>query len=142
MIEIDRGSPFHADMFEEVAFDMRDVPSYQVGDRVVFRAFKRSTHPGPRAQHVRPEPSGDGYQYEVDKFWSVRETRGGQLVLITRRGKQHVVDSSDPALRRAGWWERIFYSDRFPDESGITSVPGNPERENREPAAFPSPPKG
>jgi hypothetical protein len=101
---------------------MKEAPSYQVGDRVVFRACKRSTHPGPRAQHVRPEPSGEGYQYEVDKFWIVRERRGEQLILVTRRGKLRAVDNNDPALRRAGWWERLMYRDRFPDDAGITGT--------------------
>jgi hypothetical protein len=76
---------------------------------------KRSTHPGPRARHVRPERSGEGYQYEVDKFWAVGEVRNDQLVLITRRGKVRVVESNDPLVRRANWWQQIVYRDKFPD---------------------------
>jgi hypothetical protein len=121
---------------------MSVVSSYQAGDRVVFRACKRSTHPGPRARHVRPEPSGEGYQYEVDKFWAVREVRGRELVLITRRGKLRVVESDDPALHRATWLERIIYGDRFPSRAGISADADNRERENPESAIFPSPRKG
>ncbi|HWE02983.1 MAG TPA: hypothetical protein VG326_11300 [Tepidisphaeraceae bacterium] len=90
------------------------VQKYSVGDRVIFRACKRSTHPGLRARHVRPEPLGEGYQYEVDKFWTVSEIRGGQLVLLTRRGKIRVVDIADPSLHGATWLERMLYRDRFP----------------------------
>lgn len=120
---------------------MRDVSWYRVGDRVIFRASKRSTHPGPRARHVRPELSGEGYQYEVDKFWAVREVRGRELVLVTRRGKLRVVDGDDPALHRANWWERLLYGDRFPIQAGASGG-DNQERENPEPAIFPSPRKG
>ena len=122
------------------------VPLYRVGDRVIYRATSRSTHPGPRALHVRPEISGEGYQYEVDKFWAVQEVRTNVLVLVTRRGKLRVVDASDPLLRRAGWWERIAYRDRFPNESSSNSWVrpdfGDPQRENPESSAFPSPRKG
>lgn len=123
----------------EVAVKMFDTPSYRVGEPVIFRASKRSTHPGPRAQHVRPEISGDGYQYEVDKYWAVREVAGNQLVLLTRRGKTRVVDAGDPALRRAGWWERIAYKDRFPQLDDTTTPADSPTPGNRESGASPSP---
>ena len=95
---------------------MRTAHLFHIGDRVVVRVCKRSTHPGPRAQHVRPEQSGEGYQYEVDKFWSVGEVRDDQLVLLTRRGKVRLADVNDPAIRRAKWWQRIIYRDRFPEQ--------------------------
>jgi predicted SPOUT superfamily RNA methylase MTH1 len=95
---------------------MRSSHSFQVGERVIFRMIKRSVHPGPRAVHVRPEPAGEGYQYEVNKFWTVSEVRDNQVVLVTRRGKTRVVDANDPALRRAGWWERLAYRGRFPTD--------------------------
>lgn len=96
---------------------MIKVNAFQTGDRVVVRVFKRSTHPGPRAMHVRPEQSGDGYQYEVDKFWAVSEVRGDKLVLVTRRGKLRFADLNDPGIRHARWWERIAYRDRFPQQT-------------------------
>jgi hypothetical protein len=110
-----------------------------VGEPVIFRASKRSTHPGPRARHVRPEVGGEGYQYEVDKFWAVREISGDQLVLLTRRGKVRVVEMRDPALRRAAWWERIAYRDRFPHIQEANARPDNSEPENPESATYPSP---
>jgi hypothetical protein len=81
---------------------------------VVYIAAKRSVHPGPRAKEIRPEPSGEGYRYLVDKYWLVVEVRGETLVLRTRTGKLHEVRSSDPCLRAASWRERLLYRNRFP----------------------------
>jgi hypothetical protein len=61
-----------------------------------------------------PEPNGEEYSYCVDKFWGVAGLENGQVVLITRRGKQHTVDPDDPNLRPARWWERFLFRDRFP----------------------------
>ncbi len=66
---------------------------------------------------------GEGYQYEVDKFWTVREVRETELVLLTRRGKVRVVDIADPLLHGANWWERIIYRDRFPNDAA-SNPPG------------------
>jgi hypothetical protein len=45
----------------------------------------------------------------------VAEVRSdGHLVLVTRRGKQHDVEATDPRLRPASLWERLFYKQRFP----------------------------
>lgn len=92
---------------------------YQIGEKVICSVSKRSAHPGPRAHHVRPEISGEGYHYQVDKFWTVREVRQSQLVLLTRRGKLHVVDGNDPSIHRARWWERLIYWGRFPKDAGF-----------------------
>ncbi|MBW3598159.1 MAG: hypothetical protein KY475_12925 [Planctomycetes bacterium] len=86
----------------------------QPGDPVIYRKMKRSESPGPRAIKVHPTPKGEEYLYEVDKFWTVAETRGDQLLLVTRRGKQHLVDRKTPHLRRPNWVERWLYRDRFP----------------------------
>jgi hypothetical protein len=88
---------------------------FQAGDPVIFRMRKHSTHPGPRAKNVMPQPRGEAYSYQVDKFWIVaRVQEDGKLVLKTRRGKTHVVEPDDINLRRAHWWERWLYRDRFP----------------------------
>ncbi len=90
--------------------------SYQAGDPVVFVVSKISTDPGPRAHDIHPAPYGDTYQYVVEKYWTVRRVNDAGIVeLVTRRGKVHSVSSDDPRLRRARWWERWFYSERFPD---------------------------
>jgi hypothetical protein len=88
---------------------------YKPGALVIYRVAKISTHPGPRAKDIAPAPKGETYSYEVDKFWVVAESgRDGKLRLRTRRGKEHVVDSRDPRLRPARWWERLMYRGRFP----------------------------
>ncbi len=84
-------------------------------DFVIYRKHKFSVHPGPNAKGVFPAPHGDYYSYCVDKFWrviSVRPTH--EVVICTRRGKQHTVAADDPALRRASWWERLLFRHRFP----------------------------
>ncbi len=88
---------------------------YRTGDPVIYRKLKHSVHPGERAKNVEPAPNGDYYTYEVDKFWTVADlTEDGKLVLVTRRGKKHVISPNDPNVRRANLWERFLYADRFP----------------------------
>jgi hypothetical protein len=88
---------------------------YRRGDRVIYRVTKHSSHPGRRAKDVTPEPMGEFYSYEVDKYWVVADVVGdGKLRLRTRRGKEHVVDPNDDRLRHAHWWEKLFYKNRFP----------------------------
>ena len=100
---------------------------YRLGDPVVFTANKHSAHPGPRAEKVQPEPHGEGYSYDVKKFWLITEIRSdGTIAAITRRGKRRLVRRDDPRLRPARWWERLLYRSRFPqppsdDESGTTA---------------------
>ena len=89
---------------------------YRLGDRVVFIANKHSAHPGPRAEKVQPEPHGEGYSYDVKKFWRVSEVRNdGTIAAITRRGKRRLVRGDEPRLRPARWWERLLYRSRFPE---------------------------
>ena len=88
---------------------------YRPGDRVVYTATKHSAHPGPRAESVQPEMHGEGYWYDVKKYWLVVQVRpDGVLTVITRRGKERDIPSSDPRLRPARWWEALFLRDRFP----------------------------
>ncbi len=88
---------------------------YQPADLVVYRMQKYSPHPGPRATEISPAPKGESYAYMVDKFWIVAEVRGdNKLLLKMRRGKEHLVDADDPRLRRARWWEKLIYRNKFP----------------------------
>ncbi len=90
--------------------------AYLVGDWVVYTREKYSPSPGPRAKNVSPALHGELYSYEVDKYWAVREVRNQQeLVLETRRGKVHAVPICDVRLRKPSLWERLFYSNRFPN---------------------------
>jgi len=87
----------------------------KVGEPVVFRLSKLSSHPGPRAQSIKPAPRGEQYWYEVDKFWVVSEARpSGELVLKTRRGKTHVLPSDHAKLRRPRLWEKLLYRHKLP----------------------------
>ena len=87
---------------------------WKPGDWVIYRKQKFSTSPGPRAKQVLPATQGETYSYFVEKFWVVADVLDdGQLLLRTRRGKNHTVTPDDPWLRRARWWERWLYGNRF-----------------------------
>jgi len=89
--------------------------TYKPGEHVIYRVTKLSSSPGPRASDVTPEPRGEHYQYEVDKFWVVAQIPDEKhLVLKTRRGKEHLVDADDPRLRHARWWEWLRWRHKFP----------------------------
>lgn len=101
---------------------------YRLGDPVVYLATKHSVHPGPRAEKVQPEPHGEGYSYDVKKYWLVAEVRDdGMVAALTRRGKKRVVRPDDPRLRPARWWERMFFKSRFPQfpENSGPSAPAD-----------------
>ena len=88
---------------------------YRPGDRVVYTATKHSTHPGPRAEAVHPEQHGEGYWYDVKKYWLVVKVQpDGLVVVVTRRGKERSIPAGDTRLRPARWWELFFFRDRFP----------------------------
>lgn len=96
---------------------------FQLGDQLIFRQSKISSHPTPRAKNVRPSRKGDNYSYVVDKFWVVAATLpSGEIVAQTRRGKQRVLSTDDPNLRRANWLERIVYRHRFPRLASLDSA--------------------
>lgn len=89
---------------------------YKPGDRVVYRLSKHSSHPTPRAVAIWPEPKGEYYSYDVLKYWVVAGVQNdGRLLVVTRRGKRRLIQEDDPALRRARWWERLFFRNRFPE---------------------------
>src|SRR5262249_15657052 len=95
---------------------------FKAGDYVVYRKKKVSLHPGPHAKSIYPAPNGDYYSYDVNKFWTVVEVQANdEMVVWTRRGKRLTLNASDPALRRAGWWERLLFRRRFPP---LESAPG------------------
>ncbi len=90
--------------------------SFHVGDRVVFTRDKHTTKPGPRAKNVVATPHGEMYEYQVDKYWLVVGIQAdGQLIFKTRRGKRHVFSATDPRLRKASLWERLFKAKLFPN---------------------------
>jgi hypothetical protein len=106
---------------------------YHPGDRVIYVAEKHSGHPGPRAEAIQPETHGEGYWYQVKKFWTVLEVLpDGHLKVLTRRGKQRQVATDDPRLRPARWWEKLIYAARFPSPE---TAPLNMVPKHHEPAA-------
>lgn len=89
-------------------------PNYMPGDWVVYRKSKIGPQPGPRAQQVHPSPKGEQYSYVVEKYWIVDQVlANGQLLLRTRRGRAHLIDSADPSLRHAGFLRRWMHRDRY-----------------------------
>lgn len=97
---------------------------FQRGDPVIFTKTKFSVHPGPRAEDIAPASHGDSYSYLVKKFWTVLESEDGRVLVQTRTGKRHWVDSSDPGLRAPTWWEHFRYRERFPTISESESATG------------------
>ena len=89
--------------------------SFQAGEFVVIRVWKRTKRPGARAQSVRPCSKGDTYVYFIEKVWRILEVMAdGQLLLQTRRGKTHLIAAGDPNLRR------LTIADRFRHRSRIS----------------------
>jgi len=87
---------------------------WKAGDWVIYRKQKSSKSPGHRASNVHPASKGDLYHYIVDKYWVVEKVLdNGNIQLGTRRGKTHEVNSHDPLLRHANWWQRLLYRRRY-----------------------------
>ena len=86
-----------------------------VGDVIVYRKQKASTHPGIRAYDIHAAEQGDFYTYLVDKYWVVAGIlRDGRIEAVTRTHKHHHLAPDDPNLRKAGLVERLRYAQRFP----------------------------
>ncbi len=93
---------------------------FKPNDWVVYRKQKFSASPGPRAKNVSAPKHGDTYSYVVDKYWVIKQRLDdNSLLLVTRTGKEHVVDADDPRLRLAKWWERWLLADRFRGEDQL-----------------------
>jgi hypothetical protein len=89
--------------------------NFKVGDCVVYRKPKVSVHPGQHARDIRPAAHGDHYDYAVDKFYRVIAVLADhKITVLTKRGRRHTLAASDPALRRAYWWERLLWRRSFP----------------------------
>ncbi len=111
---------------------------FKIDDWVVYTREKHSLSPGKRAKNISPSPYGEMYSYEVDKFWIVRQIDDSEVVLETRTGKQHTITAKDRRLRKPSWWEKLFYSERFPRKR----IPGKDlpnDGSVRNPTTSPSP---
>lgn len=103
---------------EEQAASLFCVPAFHkisVGDKVVYRKTKFSTHPGNRARDITASEHGENYTYFVDKYWVVTEVLGdGRVVARTRRGKLNYLRPDDPNLRKARLIEEVLHGSWFP----------------------------
>lgn len=95
---------------------------FKPGDPVIYRKQKYSVHPGPNAKNIWPSSGGDYYTYSVDKYYRVIEVPDiNTIVVLTRRGRQRVLNSGDPALRRINFFERLFFRHRFPHSPQLSA---------------------
>ncbi|MEL6894856.1 MAG: hypothetical protein AAFP90_01995 [Planctomycetota bacterium] len=87
---------------------------YHSGDWVVYKKAKRSPHPGPRAELVRPSTKGEAYGYVVRKYWIVDSVLpDGRVEVCTKTGKRHVLEADDPNLDKADFVSRFLYRRRY-----------------------------
>ena len=100
---------------------------FRRGDVVVVARQKHSTSPGPRAREVTPASSGDTYSYIVDKFWLVKSAENGDLRLLTRTGKEHVIAADDFRVRKPSLWERLFFRNKFPSQELLEAPSPTPD---------------
>lgn len=85
------------------------VSHYKPGDHVIYNKPKTSLEPGPRAEHVRPQMTRDGYAYTVRKLWTVADVRNdGRIEVVTRSGKRHELSATDMHLHRPHLWELLY----------------------------------
>ncbi len=90
------------------------IQQFRVGDKIVYHKPKRSFCPGPRAKQVYPLEHGEEYHYVVDKFWKVVQVNNdGTLDVVTRTGKKHRLETSDPNITKAHLLQHLMYRKRF-----------------------------
>jgi hypothetical protein len=88
---------------------------FRPGDCVIYRRQKLSAHFGTHAKDIYPAPGGDTYTYCIPKFYRVIAMQPDHTLLVrTRKGRERTLVPTDPALRRAHWWERLLFASRFP----------------------------
>jgi len=56
----------------------------------------------------------------VDKFWKITKVNSdGTIEVTTRTGKKHLLEASDPNVRKADIFQHLMYRKRFPQLSEI-----------------------
>jgi hypothetical protein len=84
---------------------------YKKGDKVIYLMHKHTVCPKARRPvHLRPQPSGEFYDYDVEKQWAVSKVHLDTLEIKTRTGKTRTIGKSDPRLRKATSWEKFWYT--------------------------------
>jgi hypothetical protein len=85
------------------------------GDCVIFDEVPQTASIESRSGGELDSATGEESAYIVQHYMTVRESsQKGTVVLQTKSGKMHVTLNTNPNLRRARWWERVLYRDRFP----------------------------
>ena len=80
---------------------------YKIGDYIVFKKWKSSTTPSPRAKDMYPSQHGDMYRYSIDKYWKVVEILDENTIEVeTRRGKRHRISVKTENVRRMNFLDR------------------------------------
>ena len=98
--------------------------AFQPGDLVIYTVSKQGLHPGPGARDIQPVPNGEDYTYVVDKYWMVQGfSDSGRIIIVTRRGKTREGTAGAPLLRKATWWQRLRYRERFPSPEVLAENP-------------------
>jgi len=86
----------------------------KVGDFVIVKKFKASTHPSSRAKDIDPAIHGDTYSYRIDKYWKVVQVLDdGMIEIETRGGKRHHLDRRNLGFRKANLLDRLIHRNRF-----------------------------
>jgi hypothetical protein len=89
--------------------------NFRRGDLLIYKKQKHGASPSPKARHIAPAVQAGEFAYVIDKYWVVTGVNDdGTLVARTRGGKSHQLNPKDHNLRRATWWQRLFYRSRFP----------------------------
>lgn len=86
----------------------------KIGDFIIVRKWKSSTHPSPRAKDIYPTQYGDTYYYGIEKYWKVVQVIDDHTIEIeTRRGKRHRIETNDVRFRKAGFLDKLLHGKRF-----------------------------
>jgi len=91
---------------------------YKVGDWIVFRKWKASTNPSPRAKDMYPSQHGDMYTYGIDKYWKVVEIIDeDEIEVETKRGKRHRLSINTTKFRKMNFLDRWLMKRQLSKES-------------------------
>ena len=91
---------------------------YKVGDFIVFKKWKASTNPSPRAKDTFPSPHGDYYTYRIDKYWKVVDIIDADTIEVeTRRGKRHRISVKTENVRKMNFLDKWLMRRQMAKES-------------------------
>jgi len=92
-------------------------------DRRIPAVPSEDQPPDPSGRRLVPSQGGDTYSYVVDTFAVVLALAdNGRLWLEAKDGRQFSVRADDLNLRRAGFWDRWWHQNRFPDATSTRTA--------------------